>query len=129
MNRPKFDFRKIILIISAVVVFLLVMDLNTRLSELFRLTHERNLARRKSPGWSKPWQPECQLEYAKSDKAVRNGRIRKGIWCARVKNRSFRCAAGRNPMPILEPTPTRVAFKTGNLVGAVFWRITIPADK
>ncbi len=123
MNRPKFDFRKIILIISAVVVFLLVMDLNTRLSELFRLTHERNLAQTQVSRLEQTMAAlNAQLEYAKSDKAVEEWAYQEGHMVREGEKLIIPVAPpGATPMPILEPTPTPRVVQNWEIWWALFF--------
>jgi hypothetical protein len=80
-KRPKFhlEFKKIGFAIAAVVLFFLVMDLNTRLNELSRLSTQRNEAETVVANLQQTvYVLNTQIGYATSEAAVEDWAYQEG---------------------------------------------------
>ncbi len=102
------DEKKIILIIAAVVLFFLVMDLNSRLNELSRLSAQRDKAATVVSVLESTLQVlETQVAYATSEGAVEDWAYNEGHMVRPGEKLIIPLSPpGTTPMPILVPTPT-----------------------
>lgn len=102
------DGKKIILIAAAVVLFFLVMDLNSRLNELSRLSAQRDKASTVVSVLESTLQVlETQVAYATSEGAVEDWAYNEGHMVRPGEKLIIPLSPpGTTPMPILVPTPT-----------------------
>ncbi len=102
------DGKKIILIAAAVVLFFLVMDLNSRLNELSRLSVQRDKASTVVSVLESTLQVlETQVAYATSEGAVEDWAYNEGHMVRPGEKLIIPLSPpGTTPMPILVPTPT-----------------------
>jgi cell division protein FtsB len=71
MKNIQFDKKRIFVVAGLVLLFFLMMDLNTRLNDLYRLTHERDSMRTEIANLtSTAVGLQTQIAYATSDLAV-----------------------------------------------------------
>jgi cell division protein FtsB len=102
------DGKKIILIAAAVVLFFLVMDLNSRLNELSRLSAQRDKASTVVSVLESTLQVlETQVAYATSEGAVEDWAYNEGHMVRPGEKLIIPLSPpGATPMPVLIPTPT-----------------------
>ncbi len=104
----KFDYRKILLVGIGVVLFFLVMDLNSRLNELNRLSEQRgHSATQVAVLQSTLNNLETQMYYSTSVSAVEQWAYEEGHMSRPGDNVIIPVAPpGSTPAPVFEPTPT-----------------------
>lgn len=110
MNRLNIhlDIKKVGLIAAAVILFLLVMDLNSRLNELSRLTTQRDQAATVVADMEGTLGVlQTQVEYARSEGAVEEWAYSEGKMVRPGENLVIPLSPpGTTPRPVLIPTPT-----------------------
>lgn len=106
--KHSFDLKKISLIAVAVVLFFLVMDLNTRLNELSRLTAQRDDAATVVANLEGTLQVlQTQQAYAGSEGAVEGWAYNEGHMVRPGEQLIIPLPPpGTTPMPVFVPTPT-----------------------
>ncbi len=111
-ERIKFplDTKKILLIIGAVVLFFLVMDLNSRLNELSRLSAQRDKASTVVSVLESTLQVlDTQVAYATSEGAVEDWAYNEGHMVRPGEKLIIPLSPpGTTAVPVLVPTPTVV---------------------
>lgn len=102
------DGKKIILVVAAVVLFFLVMDLNSRLNELSRLSAQRDKAATVVSVLESTLQVlETQVAYATSEGAVEDWAYNEGHMVRPGEKLIIPLSPpGATPIPVLIPTPT-----------------------
>jgi cell division protein FtsB len=114
--RPKFNFGMLLLIGMILIFVFMMMDLDSRVSQLFRLSDQRDQAATEvSKLQATEVEMQRQVEFAKSDVAV-------GIW-ARNENMGKPGDKLLKPLPGTKPTPTPEITPTPNTVTSVNWQI------
>lgn len=106
--KPQFDYRKIVLAAAGIVLFFLVMDLNSRLNELNRLSAEKNRSSTQVAILQNTLDSlETQMYYATSVSAVEQWAYEEGH-LARPGDKVIIPVAppGATQPPVFEPTPT-----------------------
>lgn len=122
MFRINLKLRQILSIIVIVIVFLLMMDLNTRLSELFRLSGQLNRIQTQVVNLQNTEQSlRKQLSYATSDAAVEEW-ARGDSHMAQPGDVMIVPVAppGFTPTPIVRPTPTPLVVENWQVWKALF---------
>ncbi len=106
--KEKLDLKKIGLIAVAVIMFLLVMDLNSRLNELSRLSSQRDQAATVVAGLEGTLTVlKTQVEYARSEGAVEEWAYSEGKMVRPGEQLVIPLSPpGTTPQPILIPTAT-----------------------
>jgi cell division protein FtsB len=109
LNLP-LDTKKIILIVVAVILFFLVMDLNSRLNELSRLSAQRDKASTVVAVLESTLQVlESQVAYATSEGAVEDWAYNEGHMVRPGEKLIIPLVPpGENITPVLNPTPTLI---------------------
>lgn len=102
------DLKKIALIAGAVILFFLVMDLNSRLNELSRLTEQRNDAATAAAKLEGTLQVlQTQQAYAGSQGAVEEWAYNEGHMVRPGEQLVIPISPpGTTPEPVFVPTPT-----------------------
>ncbi|HNR01313.1 MAG TPA: hypothetical protein PKK59_02130 [Anaerolineaceae bacterium] len=102
------DFKKIGLIAVAVIMFLLVMDLNSRLNELSRLSTQRDQAATVVADLEGTLTVlQTQVEYARSEGAVEEWAYGEGKMVRPGEQLVIPLSPpGTTPQPLMIPTPT-----------------------
>jgi len=102
------DLKKIGLIVAAIILFFLVMDLNTRLNELSRLTDQRNDAATTVARLEGTLQVlQTQQTYAGSQGAVEEWAYNEGHMVRPGEQLVIPISPpGTTPEPVFVPTPT-----------------------
>ena len=102
------DLKKIGLIVAAIILFFLVMDLNTRLNELSRLTDQRNDAATTVARLEGTLQVlQTQQTYAGSQGAVEEWAYNEGHMVRPGEQLVIPISPpGTTPVPVFVPTPT-----------------------
>jgi len=103
-----FDLKKVGLVIAIVVLFFLVMDLNTRLNELSRLTEQRdNAATVVSQLQNTLDVLDTQVAFATSEGAVEQWAYGEGHMARPGEQLVVPLSPpGTTPIPVFIPTPT-----------------------
>jgi len=111
--KNKVDFKKIGLIAVAVIMFLLVMDLNSRLNELSRLSEQRDQAATVVANLESTLSVlTTQVEYSRSEGAVEEWAYSEGKMVRPGEQLVIPLSPpGTTPQPVLIPTPTVVAVQ------------------
>jgi len=106
--KHSFDLKKISLVAVAVVLFFLVMDLNTRLNELSRLTTQRDDAATVVANLESTLQVlQTQQAYAGSEGAVEEWAYNEGHMVRPGEQLIIPLSPpGTTPEPVFVPTPT-----------------------
>ena len=106
--KHSFDLKKISLVAIAVVLFFLVMDLNTRLNELSRLTTQRDDAATVVANLEGTLQVlQTQQAYAGSEGAVEEWAYNEGHMVRPGEQLIIPLSPpGTTPVPVFVPTPT-----------------------
>lgn len=106
--KEKLDFKKVGLIAVAAIMFLLVMDLNSRLNELSRLSSQRDQAATVVAGLEGTLTVlKTQVEYARSEGAVEEWAYSEGKMVRPGEQLVIPLSPpGTTPQPILIPTAT-----------------------
>ncbi len=106
--KNKLDYKKIGLIAVAVIMFLLVMDLNSRLNELSRLSTQRDQAATVVANLESTLSVlMTQVEYSRSEGAVEEWAYSDGKMVRPGEQLVIPLAPpGTTPQPVLAPTPT-----------------------
>jgi cell division protein FtsB len=106
--KHSFDLKKISLVAIAVVLFFLVMDLNTRLNELSRLTTQRDDAATVVANLESTLQVlQTQQAYAGSEGAVEEWAYNEGHMVRPGEQLIIPLSPpGTTPVPVFVPTPT-----------------------
>lgn len=106
--KHSFDLKKISLIAVAIVLFFLVMDLNTRLNELSRLTTQRDDAATVVANLEGTLQVlQTQQAYAASEGAVEEWAYNEGHMVRPGEELIIPLSPpGTTPAPVFVPTPT-----------------------
>jgi hypothetical protein len=118
MSKPrlKFNYRMFFLIGMILFFVVLMMDLDSRVSQLFRLSDQRDQAATEvSKLQATEVEMQHQVEFAKSDVAV-------GIW-ARDENMGKPGDKLLKPLPGAKPTPTPEITPTPTTSTSVNWQI------
>lgn len=105
-----FDPKKIGLVVAAVILFFLVMDLNSRLNELSRLTAQRDRASTVVSVLESTLQVlETQVAFATSEGAVENWAYTEGHMVRPGEKMIIPLSPpGTTQVPVFLPTPTAV---------------------
>ncbi len=108
--KNKLDFKKIGLIAVAAIMFLLVMDLNSRLNELSRLSEQRDQAATVVANLESTLSVlMTQVEYSRSEGAVEEWAYSEGKMVRPGEQLVIPLSPpGTTPQPVLVPTPTVV---------------------
>jgi hypothetical protein len=112
-QRIQFDFKKVGFVITAVVLFFLVMNLNNRLNELSRLTAQRNDAEIVVNNLQQTVVVlKTQIGYATSEAAVENWAYEEGHMVRSGENLIIPIepsGATQAPLVVTTPEPTTVS--------------------
>lgn len=108
--RLSLNIKKVGLIVVAAIMFLLVMDLNSRLSELSRLRSQRDQAATVVAELESTLSVlKTQVEYARSEGAVEDWAYSEGKMARPGEVLIIPLSPpGTTPQPVLIPTPTVV---------------------
>ena len=107
-QRKQFDYRKIVLVVVGVFLFFLVMDLNSRLNELNRLSAQKDRSSTQVSILQNTLNSlETQMYYSTSVSAVEQWAYEEGHM-ARAGDKVVIPVAppGATQVPVFEPTPT-----------------------
>src|SRR5512133_1476783 len=108
-NLPKipFDMKKAALVVAAVILFFLVMDLNSRLNELSRLSEQENKALTVVAELQTTLDVlETQVAFANSEGAVEQWAYNEGHMARPGEKLIIPLApAGTTQQPVIESTP------------------------
>jgi len=112
-SRINFDFKKVGFVVAVVVLFFLVMDLNTRLNELSRLTTQRNEAETVVGNLQQTLNVlSTQISYATSEGAVEDWAYEDGHMVRPGENLIIPlepAGATQAPLVLSTPVPTQVS--------------------
>ena len=115
-TRLKFNYRMFLLIGMIIAFVFLMMDLDSRVSQLFRLSDQRDQAATEvSKLQATEVEMQRQVEFAKSDVAV-------GVW-ARGENMGKPGDRLLKPLPGNKTTPTPEIAPTTQVVTSINWQI------
>jgi len=115
-TRLKFNYKMFLLIGMILTFVILMMDLDSRVSQLFRLSDQRDQAATEvSKLQATEAEMQHQVEFAKSDVIV-------GIW-ARDENMGKPGDRLLKPLPGTKPTPTPEITPTPMTSTSVNWQI------
>jgi cell division protein FtsB len=121
-QRIQFDFKKVGFVVTAIVLFFLVMDLNNRLNELSRLTSQRNDAEVVVTSLQQTVVVlKTQIGYATSEAAVENWAYEEGHMVRSGENLIIPVEpAGATQAPLVVTTPETTTVSNWSIWEALF---------
>jgi len=123
MKSIQFDKRRIIVVAGLVLLFFLMVDLNTRLNDLYRLTRERDSMRTEIANLTGTAVGlETQIAYATSDVAVEQWAREEGMLVRPGDQLIVPIApADATPVPVVAPQATLPTMKNWQVWWALFF--------
>lgn len=123
MKSIQFDKKRILIVAGLALLFLLMVDLNTRLNDLYRLTRQRDAMRAELAhltGTAVGLQ--TQIAYATSEVAVEDWAREEGMLVRPGDQLIVPIPpAGATPMPVVELQPTQAPLKNWQVWWALFF--------
>jgi len=123
MKSIQFDKKRIIVVAGLVLLFFLMVDLNSRLNDLYRLTRERDSMRTEIANLTGTAVGlETQIAYATSDVAVEQWAREEGMLVRPGDQLIVPIApADATPVPVVAPQATQPAMKNWQVWWALFF--------
>jgi cell division protein FtsB len=123
MKSIQFDKKRIIVVAGLVLLFFLMVDLNTRLNDLYRLTRERDSMRTEIANLTATAVGlETQIAYATSDAAVEQWAREEGMLVRPGDQLIVPIApADATPVPVVALQATQPAMKNWQVWWALFF--------
>lgn len=123
MKRIQFDKKRIFVVAGLVLLFFLMVDLNSRLNDLYRLTRERDSMRTEIANLTMTAVGlETQIAFATSEVAVENWAREEGVLVRPGDQLIVPIApAGATPMPVVVQPPEPVKLKNWQVWWALFF--------
>ena len=123
MKSIQFDKKRIIVVAGLVLLFFLMVDLNTRLNDLYRLTRERNSMRTEIANLTGTAVGlETQIAYATSDVAVEQWAREEGMLVRPGDQLIVPIApADATPVPVVAPQVTQPEMRNWQVWWALFF--------
>ncbi|GAP14383.1 hypothetical protein LARV_02152 [Longilinea arvoryzae] len=123
MKSIQFDKKRIIVVAGLALLFLLMIDLNTRLNDLYRLTRERNSMRTEIANLtSTAIGLQTQIAYATSDVAVESWAREEGMMVRPGDQLIVPISpSDATPMPVIAAQPTQSSLKNWQVWWALFF--------
>lgn len=123
MKSIQFDKKRIIVVAGLVLLFFLMVDLNTRLNDLYRLTRERDSMRTEIANLTGTAVGlETQIAYATSDGAVEQWAREEGMLVRPGDQLIVPIApTDATPVPVVAPQATQPAMKNWQVWWALFF--------
>ncbi len=123
MKSIQFDKKRIIVVAGLVLLFFLMVDLNTRLNDLYRLTRERDSMRTEIANLTATAVGlETQIAFATSDGAVEQWAREEGMLVRPGDQLIVPIApADATPVPVVAPQATQPAMKNWQVWWALFF--------
>lgn len=123
MKRIQFDKKRIFVVAGLVLLFFLMVDLNSRLNDLYRLTRERDSMRTEIANLTMTAVGlETQIAFATSEVAVENWAREEGVMVRPGDQLIVPIApAGATPMPVVVQPPEPVKLKNWQVWWALFF--------
>lgn len=123
MKSIQFDKKRIFVIAGLVLLFLLMVDLNTRLNDLYRLTRERDTMRTEIANLtSTAVGLQTQIAYATSDAAVEDWAREEGKMVQPGDQLIVPVSpSDATPMPVITVQPQQTDLKNWQVWWALFF--------
>lgn len=123
MKSIQFDKKRIMVVAGLVLLFFLMVDLNTRLNDLYRLTRERDSMRTEIANLTATAVGlETQIAFATSDGAVEQWAREEGMLVRPGDQLIVPIApADATPVPVVAPQATQPAMKNWQVWWALFF--------
>lgn len=123
MKRIQFDKKRIIVVAGLALLFLLMIDLNSRLNDLYRLTRERNTMRTEIANLTSTVVGlQTQIAYATSDSAVEEWAREEGMLVQPGDQLIVPIApSDATPMPVIVPQATESSVNNWEVWWALFF--------
>lgn len=123
MKRIQFDKKRIFVVAGLILLFFLMVDLNSRLNDLYRLTRERDSMRTEIANLTMTAVGlETQIAFATSEVAVENWAREEGVLVRPGDQLIVPIApAGATPMPVVVQPTEPVKLKNWQVWWALFF--------
>lgn len=123
MKRIQLDKKRIIVVAGLALLFLLMIDLNSRLNDLYRLTRERNTMRTEIANLTSTVVGlQTQIAYATSDSAVEEWAREEGMLVQPGDQLIVPIApSDATPMPVIVPQATESSVNNWEVWWALFF--------
>lgn len=123
MKRIQFDRKRIFVIAGLILVFLLMVDLNSRLNDLYRLTRERDNMRTEIANLTATAVGlQTQIAYATSDVAVEEWAREEGKMVQPGDQLIVPVSpSDATPVPVIVAQPTQTSLKNWQVWWALFF--------
>ena len=123
MKSIQFDKKRILIVAGLVLLFFLMVDLNSRLNDLYRLTRERDLMRDEISGLTGTAAGiETQIAFATSELAVEKWAREEGMLVMPGDQLIVPISpADATPMPVVTPPAEQVKLDNWQVWWALFF--------